>query len=74
MDEFENVSWGGMVPEVGSRMLTRFVTGSDLTEHGWVEVQSGVYRYSAVQSGVMTVRTVLYEYLGTEVHWGDMDE
>ena len=55
-------------------MLTRFVTGSDLTEHGWVEVQSGVYRYSARQSGVMTVRSVLYEYLGTEAHWGDMDE
>jgi hypothetical protein len=71
--EFEEVGWGGMWPEVGSRMMTRVITGEDLTDNGWVEVQPGVYRYAAVQHGIMTVRSVLYEYLGTEVRWGEDD-
>jgi hypothetical protein len=63
----------GMWPEVGSRMMTRLLTGQDLTEHGWVLVQDGVYRYLAIQAGLMTVRSVLYDFLATEVYWGDDD-
>jgi hypothetical protein len=68
-NEFEDVGQEGVWPEVGSRMMTRLITGEDLTSHGWVMVQEGVYRYSADQRGKMTVRSVLYDYLGTEVRW-----
>lgn len=67
-EQFENVGMGNFWPEVGSRMLTRVVTGQDLSE-GWVIVQEGVYRYSVVQRGRILVRSVLSEYLATEVHW-----
>ena len=70
-EEFENSQGLGFWPEVGSRMMTRLLTGEDLTDHGWVNVQDGVYRYVAMQTGMMTVRSVLYEYLGIEVHWDD---
>ena len=72
-EEFEN---GGMAgepapwPEVGSRMLTRVVTGQDMRA-GWVIVQNGVYRFRVQQSGGMLVRIVLSEYLATEVQWSD---
>jgi hypothetical protein len=70
-EEFEEIGGTGLYPEVGSRMMTRVLTGQDLTEHGWVMVQEGVYRYSAVQTGMMTIKSVLYEFLGTEVYWDD---
>ncbi len=66
--QFENVSGGIGWPEVGSRMLTRVVGGQDLVD-GWVVVQEEVYRYAVIQEGVMLVRTVLYDYLATEVYW-----
>jgi hypothetical protein len=66
--EFENVELGPGWPEVGSRMMTRVVTGQDLAG-GWVVVQDGVYRYAVAQDGGMLVRSVLFEYLGTEVRW-----
>lgn len=57
-------------PEVGSRMLTRLITGQDMVG-AWVFVQNGVYRYSAEQRAGFVVRSVLYEYLATEVVWHD---
>ena len=65
---FEGVRFEGPLPEVGSRMLTRMFTGQDLMG-GWVNVQDGVYRYSVAQSEITLVRSVLYEYLATEVYW-----
>ena len=57
-------------PEVGSRMMQRLVT-EDL-ERGWVMVQRGVYRYMVVQRpGEVLVRSVIREYLATEVSWSD---
>ena len=67
-DGFENIDMGSGWPEVGSRMMTRVLTGQDLLGE-WVIVQDGVYRYSVVQQGVMLVRTVLFEYLATETYW-----
>jgi hypothetical protein len=67
---FENVDVGSGWPEVGSRMMTRVLTGQDLAD-GWVIVQDGVYRYSVARAGVMLVRSVLFEYLATEVHWSE---
>lgn len=72
-DAFENIQGDGMIagwPEVGSRMMTRLVTGQDLRD-GWVIVQDGVYRYGVAQSGGILVRSVLFEYLATEVRWDD---
>lgn len=65
---FEDVDQGGVWPEVGSRMLTRAVEGHDL-KNGWVVVQNDVYRYSVIQFGKMTVRSVIFDYLATEVVW-----
>lgn len=70
-DEFEGLYEQGSLaawPEVGSRMLTRVITGQDM-EGGWVVVQDGVYRYAVHQAGGIRVRSVLYEYLATEVLW-----
>lgn len=69
--EFEGLNQrGGLAgwPEVGSRMMTRIVTGQDM-KGGWVVVQDGTYRYAVHQEGGVRVRSVLYEYLATEVLW-----
>ncbi len=69
---FENIQTGKeFYPEVGSRMLTRVITGQDLSD-GWVMVQDGTYRYSVIQHGLMLVRSVLFEHLATEVYWNEL--
>ena len=69
--EFENVQESfGAWPEVGSRMMTRLLAGQDMS-NGWVVVQDGVYRYRVEQTDGLIIRTVLREYLGTEVYWGE---
>ena len=72
-DEFDGVRSAGELtgfPEVGSRMMTRVLTGQDMCD-GWVIVQDGVYRFRVEQCLGMRVRSVLFEYLATEVHWSD---
>jgi hypothetical protein len=69
--DFEMVSGHGELaawPEVGSRMMTRVLTRQDLAG-SWIVVQDGVYRYAVEQQGQMRVRSVLFEYLATEVSW-----
>jgi hypothetical protein len=67
--EFENLDASfAMWPEVGSRMMTRVLTGQDLM-NGWINVQTDVYRYSVIQEGGLLVRTVIRNYLATEVIW-----
>lgn len=65
---FENVPSNGLFPEIGSRMMTRVITGQDL-DGPWVMVQDGTYRYAVAQVGTMVVRSVIFEYLATEVYW-----
>ena len=69
--DFE-VGPGGVVgwPEVGSRAMTRVVTGIDM-HRGWVVVQPSVYRYRVEHDGLL-VRTIIREYLATEVRWADL--
>lgn len=55
-------------PEVGSRMMTRVMTSQDLDD-GWVNVQDDIYRYVVFQQGILTVRSVIHNYLATEVVW-----
>ena len=65
-EEFENSATPEKLapwPEVGSRMMTRVLTGQDLRD-GWVIVQDGVYRFRVEQYDVMLVRSVLFEYPG----------
>ncbi|MCV7032217.1 hypothetical protein [Mycobacterium sherrisii] len=60
-----------VLPELGSRAMTRVLTGAD-TVAGWIEVQDGVYRYAVEQIGEATrVRSVLREHMATEVVWED---
>lgn len=66
-EEFEDVQISAW-PEVGSRMMTRFVSGIDL-ENGWVIVQEDIYRYAIVQKGTLLVRSLIRNYLATEVFW-----
>jgi hypothetical protein len=68
--DFEGFGGGGLVglPEVGSRMMTRVFSGLDLSE-GWISVQAGRYRYSVEQDGGIVVRSIIAEYLATEVRW-----
>lgn len=69
--EFESVDMGPGWPDVGSRMMTRLLTGQDLQD-GWVIVQDGIYRYAVMQQGGgALVRSVLSEYLATEVFWAE---
>ncbi|KVE62445.1 hypothetical protein WI96_20755 [Burkholderia vietnamiensis] len=80
MDETERAEFEGLTPkdapeftfwpEVGSRMMTRLLTGQDL-DGPWVIVQDGVYRYSILQQGLFRVRIVIHEYLAAEVTWDD---
>jgi hypothetical protein len=67
---FEEVDLGSVWPEVGSRMMTRLLTGQDLLD-SWVIVQERIYRYAVDQNGGTRVRSVLSEYLATEVFWGN---
>ena len=57
-------------PELGSRMMTRALTGQNM-RNGWVIVQEGVYRFCVQPRGVMLVRSVLFDYLATQVQWTD---
>lgn len=69
-EEFEDVSWPGYWPEVGTRMLTRVASGLDTDGAEWVIVQDDVYRYGVTPRGGGTlVRIVMREYLGAEVFW-----
>ncbi|SIT12347.1 hypothetical protein SAMN05421774_1061, partial [Gemmobacter megaterium] len=69
--EFEGLrAAGGLAawPEVGSRMTTRIATGLDM-DGDWVVVQDGTYRYAVDDAEGLRVRSIVWEYLATEVHW-----
>lgn len=56
------------LPEVGSRMMTRVLAGQDLVA-GWVVVQEGRYRYAVEWGDGIQVKSVVGEYLATQVRW-----
>ncbi|MBS1078708.1 hypothetical protein JK217_13305 [Gluconobacter kondonii] len=66
---FETIDYGPGWPEVGSRLMSRLVSGEDMRADGWVIVQPNVYRFAVVDNGQFVVRTVIREYLATEVVW-----
>jgi hypothetical protein len=69
--QWEQFEWSGSLavwPEVGSRMMTRLIAGEDMMG-GWIIVQQGRYRYTVTQDAGISVRTIIREYLATEVVW-----
>lgn len=54
--------------EVPSRTISRPAPAMDLSD-GWIVVEEGNYRYSVDIADGTRVRTVIAEYLATEVHW-----
>lgn len=67
---FETIDYGPGWPEVGSRLMSRLASGDDMRSDGWVVVQPDVYRFAVMDQGDrFVVRTVIREYLATEVIW-----
>jgi len=58
-----------VVPEVGSRAMTRMVTGHDHDENQWIIVQPGLYRYRIQWSHGFRVQLVIREFLAAEIIW-----
>ena len=68
-DAFEDVAYGPLLPEVGSRLLQR-VLGIEPLIDDWIEVQPDVYRYAVIDHGdAVTVRTLIRNCLASEVTW-----
>lgn len=74
-EEFETAySELGLWPEIGTRMFQRMCFQVDPLQAdmfgSWVIVQDGVYRYMAEDWGdSVSVKSVIHEYLATEVYW-----
>lgn len=66
---FETINYGAGWSEVGSRLMHRLITGEDMRPDGWVIVQPSIYRFAVMNNGNFVVRTVIREYLATEVVW-----
>ena len=60
-------------PEIGTRMFQRLFAADQSDMSGpWVIVQEGVYRYAVMDQGDgLLVRSIIREYLATEVYWSD---
>lgn len=69
LTNFETIDYGPGWPEVGSRLMQRLSSGEDMRPDGWVVVQPSVYRFAVMDHGQFVVRTVIREYLATEVTW-----
>lgn len=65
--KFDELPQPSVFPEVGSRGMSRLVSGGLRTE--WLNVQAGRYRYAAIATDRVIVRFVLSEYLACEVIW-----
>ena len=70
--KFEGTPMSGLAgwPEVGSRATQRVILGCDFRD-GWVIVQDNIYRYQVTHDDGVLVRSVLTDYLATEVYWSD---
>lgn len=62
---------GDVLPEVGTRALARVFSGD--TFDGWTFVQDDRYRFAIDHLGIgaVRVRSIISEYLATEVLWSD---
>lgn len=71
LGEFEKVDLPPIYPEIGSRAFQRLCVGRPGVPYfeGWIEVQSGNYRYAVVWGGSLTVKIVIHEYLACVCEW-----
>jgi hypothetical protein len=70
LDSFESPEISSAWPEVGSRAMQRLlITGSDVLPSGWIEVQSGRYRFLASLGNGVEIRIVIHEYLAVFARW-----
>lgn len=68
LNEFESPAARNIWPEVGSRLMTRLISGEDM-DGQWIIVQKDIYRFYIDFAGPITVRMVLREYLAAEIVW-----
>jgi hypothetical protein len=68
--DFLTAGMGGVWPEVGSRLFQRLFEGIDMAA-GWIIVQPEIYVFAIIESDGVTVRSIIREYLLTEVTWRD---
>ena len=66
--DFLSVDLGCVWPEVGSRLFQRVYEGADMVD-GWIIVQPEIYVFAVVESDGVIVRSIIREYLLTEVMW-----
>lgn len=55
-----------LLPEMGSRGLTRMFETNDRDRSHWIDVQEGIYSYSVIGD---TVRILIWDYLACEITW-----
>lgn len=67
---FINISLGDGYPELGSRLMTRLMTGQDMLG-SWIIVQARTYVYAVGRENGIKVRSIIRDYLATEVCWQD---
>jgi hypothetical protein len=67
---FESRCRESVLPEVGTRLLDRTLTGRDMVDD-WVVVQEGIYRFNVDldRNDGSRARIVLAEYLAAEIVW-----
>ncbi|MER8802250.1 hypothetical protein [Mesorhizobium sp. M0998] len=70
--EFLTVDLGSAWPEVGRRLLQRVYEGIDMAD-GWIIVQPDIYVFAVIETDGMTVRSIIREYLLTEVSWRSLN-
>ena len=56
-------------PQAGSRLMVRMFTGENM-QSGWIVVAPDSYAYTVFENGGVTVRSIIKEYLLTEISWG----
>jgi hypothetical protein len=67
LESFRTLTPPELLPEVGSRMLSRVLVSEDgITPTYWIEVQPGRFSY-AIESAMHRVKMVFSEYLAAEV-------
>jgi hypothetical protein len=67
--QFETPPQVTMWPEIGSRAMQRLLVTQNDVRNGWIDVQSGRYRYLTAVRDSILVRFVISEYLACQVLW-----
>ena len=69
IDSFLKIDHTQTWPQAGSRLMVRMFTGENM-QSGWIIVAPDSYAYTVFENGGVTVRSIIKEYLLTEISWG----